>query len=82
VFNLGSGQAHRLRDIVIKIRDLINPALPLGFGEVAYRLDQVMHLEADITALTQATGWIPKMHLDQGLRLTVDWYRSKIQSSV
>ncbi len=82
VFNLGSGQAHRLRDIVTKIRDLIDPELPLGLGEIAYRYDQVMHLEADITALTRATGWVPKMRLDQGLQLTVNWYQNKLQCDV
>lgn len=74
-FNLGSGQAYRLRDIVTTIRDLIDPELPLGIGEIPYRPDQVMHLEADITALTRATAWTPKMPLDQGLQLTVNWYR-------
>jgi nucleoside-diphosphate-sugar epimerase len=76
VFNLGSGQAHPLRAIVTMIRDLINPVLPLGIGEIPYRPDQVMHLEADITALTRATAWRPKMSLAQGLQLTVNWYRN------
>lgn len=76
VFNLGSGHAHPLLDIITKIRDLIDPALPLGIGELPYRPDQVMHLEADITALTRATGWMPKIPLDQGLQLTVNWYRN------
>jgi nucleoside-diphosphate-sugar epimerase len=80
VFNLGSGQASLLSTLISKIRDLIDPNLPLGFGEIPYRPDQVMHLEADITALRQATGWIPKMPLDEGLKITVDWYRNRKQS--
>ncbi|GAB3439032.1 NAD-dependent epimerase/dehydratase family protein [Insolitispirillum peregrinum] len=79
-FNLGSGQAWPLHDLITKIRDLIDPALPLGFGDVPYRPDQVMHLEADITALSRATGWTPKMPLDDGLKNTVDWYRNWKQS--
>jgi nucleoside-diphosphate-sugar epimerase len=75
VFNLGSGTAPRLRDIIEKVRDAIDPALPVGFGEVPYRPDQVMHLEADITRLTAATGWRPRTPLDEGIRRTVDWYR-------
>jgi nucleoside-diphosphate-sugar epimerase len=75
VFNLGSGSAPRLRDIIERVRDAIDPSLPVGFGEVAYRPDQVMHLEADIGRLARATGWGPKVGLDEGIRRTVDWYR-------
>jgi len=75
-FNLGSGSAPRLRDIIEKVRDAIDPALPIGFGEVPYRPDQVMHLEADIGRLTKATGWRPKVDLAEGIARTVDWYRT------
>lgn len=77
IFNLGSGQAARLRDIITQVRDLVDPALPLGFGEVPYRPDQVMHLEADISALHQATGWSPRRSLREGLALTVEDARNK-----
>jgi UDP-glucose 4-epimerase len=74
VFNLGSGEAHTIRSIVEKIRDTIDPSLPLGFGEVPYRPDQVMHLEAQVDRLRQL-GWRPAMPLDRGIRETVAWYR-------
>ncbi len=75
IFNLGSGTAPRLRDIIERVRDEIDPALPVGFGEVPYRPDQVMHLEADIGRLVAATGWQPRVGLAEGVRATVDWYR-------
>lgn len=74
-FNLGSGEAQPLRKIVETIRDQIDPALPLGFGEVPYRPDQVMHLEADINRLRSATGWAPKMSLEEGLARTINHFR-------
>ncbi len=77
VFNLGSGEAHTVRFLVEAVRDLVDPALPLGFGEAAYRPDQVMHLQADIAKLTQATGWQPQVSLEDGLRRTVAWHRSR-----
>jgi len=75
IFNLGSGQTQPLRTIVERVRDLIDPRLPLGFGELPYRPDQVMHLHADITRLTRATGWRPAVSLDDGLRQTIAWAR-------
>jgi UDP-glucose 4-epimerase len=74
IFNLGSGQALILRSMIENIRDLIDPALPLGFGEVPYRPDQVMHLEADISRLKIFTGWSPNFRFDTAIKKTVDWY--------
>lgn len=76
IFNLGSGQVYRIREIIEQIRERINPHLEIGFGEVPYRPDQVMHLEADISRLQQLTGWHPLTSLDKGLTETVEWYHA------
>lgn len=76
-FNVGSGKAVPLRHIVERIRDVAAPGAPLGFGEVPYRPDQVMHLEAGIEKLVAATGWQPTIPLDEGLRETVEWFREE-----
>lgn len=74
IFNLGSGQARPLREIVETIRDMVRPGAALGFGEVPYRPDQVMHLEANTERLQAATGWRPRTSLADGLRQTVAFY--------
>lgn len=74
VFNLGSGDARPLRDIIERVRDAVNPRLPLGFGEIPYRPDQVMLLQADTRRLREATGWTPERTLDEALPETVHWY--------
>jgi nucleoside-diphosphate-sugar epimerase len=71
-FNLASGSARPLREIVETIRNSVAPNASLGFGEIAYRPDQVMRLEADIGRLSQATGWRPHTSLSEGIRLTMD----------
>lgn len=75
VFNLGSGTAAPLRDVIEAIRREVDPDLPIGFGEVPYRPDQVMHLEADIGRLVSSTGWRPRTGIEEGIRSTVNWYR-------
>jgi nucleoside-diphosphate-sugar epimerase len=75
VFNLGSGESHSIRDILERTRDLIDPSLKLGFGEVAYPPDQVMRLETSIERLRLATGWTPQVGIDEGLARTVEWYK-------
>ncbi|RAU23585.1 NAD(P)-dependent oxidoreductase [Paramagnetospirillum kuznetsovii] len=76
LYNLGSGRAVTLRQAVEAVRDQISPSLPLGFGEVPYRPDQVMHLEADISRL-EAAGWHPTVDFQAGVAETVAWYRHR-----
>ena len=76
-FNLGSGQSIRVKSVVEKIRDLIAPQMELVFGEIPYRADQVWHMEADITRLTDV-GWAPKTDIDVGLAATVQWFRGRV----
>lgn len=77
VFNLGSGEAHSIRSVIERTRDLIDPSLPLGFGEVPYPPDQLMRLETSIDRLRRETEWMPRVNLDEGLRRTIDWHKEK-----
>ncbi len=72
VFNLCSGEAVTVREIAATIRDLVAPRLDLTFGEVPYGPAQIMHLQGDISRLTAATGWTPRVGLNEGLARTVD----------
>lgn len=75
--NLSSGKTVVIRSLVESIRDLIDPRLLLGFGEVPYRPDQVMYLNSDISRLRSATGWKPETSLEEGLRRTVEWCKTE-----
>ncbi len=72
-FNVGDAEAPILRDTLIKLRDLVNPGATLGFGDIPYRPDQVMVLQADTQRLN-ALGWKPEVLLADGLRETVAWH--------
>ena len=77
VYCLGSGEGHPLRDYIESIRNLINPNLRIGFGEVAYGEKQVMHLCADISELVRDTGFIPQYSFEEGMRETIEWVRGQ-----
>jgi nucleoside-diphosphate-sugar epimerase len=77
VFNLGSGEVRSIRSTAERIRDLIDPSLELGFGDVPYPSDQVMRLQTSIDRLRNITGWTPRVNVDEGLRRTVGWYREQ-----
>ena len=75
VYPVGSGTARPLREYIRELRDAIDPYLPLGFGQLAYRKDQVMFLQADITALHADTGFVPQTGFEAGIRATIDWVK-------
>jgi nucleoside-diphosphate-sugar epimerase len=70
-FNLGSGVALPLRQAIETIRDIVSPRTALTFGEIPYRPDQVMHLQADITRLRAAVGWSPTTDFREGVKETI-----------
>lgn len=75
VFNIGSGQSFTIRDIATRLRDILNPSLSLGFGQVPFRPDQVMFLQADITRLKSILNWQPQVELQEGLQRTIQWIK-------
>ncbi len=76
VFDLGSGRAPQIRELVECARDIIDPELPLGLGELPYRAGQLMFLQADLTRLQKQIDWAPDTDLQNGLRQTIDWQRA------
>lgn len=77
-FNVGSGSALPLRYYVEAIRREIGTDIEPAYGAIPYRPDQVMHLEADISRLVEATGWTPKVKITEGIRNTVSFERRRL----
>lgn len=76
VFNLGSGEAVPIRTIVSAIAREIGGRAAPRFGALPYPSGQTMHLQADVRRLRETIGWAPSTALAEGIRRTVDWYRS------
>ncbi len=75
-FNLGSGTVSTVKYLAETIRDRINPALPIEFGAIPYRPDQVMHLQANVNRLKKLVGWYPSVSLEQGIEETIAWCKT------
>ena len=80
VYPLGSGQTRQLREYFAIVRDAIDPGLPLGLGELPYPPGQAMLLQADLTALTADTGFVPQTAFEDGIRLTIESFRQETRS--
>lgn len=73
VYPLGSGKGRKLSEYVKDVRDVINPEIEPAFGAIPYYPHQPMYLVADITELSEATGWSPKVDFMEGIRRTVEY---------
>ena len=64
---IGSGNPKPLKWYVEKIRDAANPDAELKFGAKQYYPHQPMMLCADITQLTEDTGFTPTVKFEEGI---------------
>jgi nucleoside-diphosphate-sugar epimerase len=69
-YELGWGQTHRLRDVIVRLYQLIGAAGQPEFGSLPYRPGEVWRLQADPRAAARDLGWDPEIPLDRGLALT------------
>ena len=78
VINIGVGRSHTLNEAIILLNAI--------FGrQVSPRYDpphvgDVLHSRADISLARHLLGYEPKVFFEDGMRETVDWYRSVLRS--
>lgn len=77
VYPVGSGRQRRLSAFIKEICAVAHPQVTPDLGARPYMDKQVMNLRADITALTEDTGFIPQVSFEDGIARTIEWYRSK-----
>lgn len=72
VYCFGTGKTRTLREYIETIRNMIDPSAEIGFGEIDYYPNQVMHLEADTSNLVEDTGFTPQYSFEQGIEETIE----------
>lgn len=75
IYCIGSGKAFPLTDYIKQLRDAIDVNAILGIGQLPYKPKQVMYLCADISELTQDTGFMPSYIFEKGIQDTIEWYK-------
>ncbi len=75
VYCIGSGQVRPLYEYVNIINEAIDKSLKVNIGEVEYGSNQVMYLCADITNLTEDTGFTPSISFEEGINETIQWVK-------
>lgn len=81
-YNAGSGVEVSIAEVVETIRRITGVNKPVESDAARHRPEksEVQTLLADASALTRATGWQSSVGLEDGLAITVDWWRERIRS--
>lgn len=74
--NIASGRAVALKDIVLRIGELIQRPELIRLGAIPAAATDTPLVVADATRLTSALGWRPKYDLTSGLTATIDWWKN------
>jgi len=78
--NLGAGEERPIKDVVLKVLELMgNPVRPL-IGALPYRPREIWRLYSDSSKARELLGWQPQVGLEDGLRKTIEWYSEKFKS--
>ena len=79
VINLGTETKHTVASIVRKIFQFCGSKTAPGIGELPYRQNEIWDASCDSSKARRILGWEPRVSLDEGLQLTIDWYRKNLR---
>lgn len=71
-YSIGHGDNWPLANYIFTIRDLIDPSLPLGIGELPYKNGNPPSSCVDLTAIEADTGFVPTIPFDVGIKAVIE----------
>jgi UDP-glucose 4-epimerase len=77
VFNAGNGNRYTLNETWRLLQKIAKVDLAVNYGPP--RAGDVLHSQADVTAAVRELGHSPRFSFEEGLRLTLDWYRADLK---
>ena len=67
-----------MREYVEIIRDIINPELPLGIGDIPYKNPgKIDNQILDVSELQRDTAFQAKYHFAEGINKTITYFKTK-----
>lgn len=76
IYGIGSGKYETLGAYIKRIRDLINPELELGIGEIPAMSTKTFSSCVNIDDLKRDTGFMPSVTFDEGIKKTIEYLKN------
>jgi GDP-4-dehydro-6-deoxy-D-mannose reductase len=80
VYNVCSGSAHRLADVISKFEALSGIAIQSDTDPGRLRPNEVAQILGDAAKIRRETGWSPQIPLEKTLRDLLDYWREKVKN--
>jgi nucleoside-diphosphate-sugar epimerase len=77
--NVASGCPIVLREIIYKIAEKIDRKDLIQLGVLPVSVHEPHLLVAGVSRLTDEVGWLPRYDLNEGLELTIDWWKNHLR---
>lgn len=71
---IAGGKSRPLKDYIEILRDSVDNALPLGFGEIPN--SNPISLISDISETTDDTGFVPETDFENGIKITIEYIKN------
>jgi nucleoside-diphosphate-sugar epimerase len=75
VINIGSGREYRIRDVADKIARATGSSGSFKMGTLPQRPAEIQRAFGLIAKAKRILGWSPAVDLEEGLAMTIAWYR-------
>lgn len=79
IYGIGSGQYRQLKDYIYTIRDIINPEMELGIGELPQMSHKAYSSCVGIYDLTKDTNFQVEIGFEQGIKNTIVYYKNEME---
>ena len=72
--NIGNPENYTILELAMKIRKIINPSIEFKFNPMPQ--DDPLQRQPNIEKAKKELDWQPKINLDEGIKLTIDWFKN------
>lgn len=79
VINLGNGKEYMIMEVAKLVKRLTAAKIKLQIGAIPYRPAEVMRFYSDSRKAERILGWKAKTPLEEGLKITIEWYRKHLR---
>ena len=73
--NIGNPEQFTILELAEKIRELINPKLDFIYKPLPE--DDPLQRKPDITKAINKLEWHPEISLEEGIKLTINWFKKE-----
>ncbi len=77
-YYIGSQKPRALKEFLMEMRDVVDPKIEIGLGEIPFGGVSLTYNEFDIHAVEKDTGYVSTVPFDEGIQKTITWLRDEV----